>query len=121
MANVENGALQSAIDNAAVGETVVLIENITLASRVTVSNVVTIDLNGYTIVGDINDGYGAIYVGTKGVLTIKDSSNKQTGGIVNTVGCYITIFGDSLGCIICICVISSKYETCFCWRCYVFN
>lgn len=93
MANVENGALQSAIDNAAVGETVVLTENITLTSRVTVSNVVNIDLNGYTIVGDINDGYGAIYVGTKGVLTIKDSSNKQTGGIVNAVGNAIGNYG----------------------------
>ena len=93
MANVENGALQSAINNAAVGETVVLTENITLTGRVTVSNVVTIDLNGYTIVGDINDGYGAIYVGTKGVLTIKDSSNKQTGGIVNTVGNAIGNYG----------------------------
>lgn len=93
MANVENGALQSAIDNAAVGETVVLTENITLTSRITVSNVVTIDLNGYAINGDINDGYGAIYVGTKGVLTIKDSSSKQTGCINNAVGNAIGNYG----------------------------
>lgn len=93
MANVENGALQSAIDSAAVGETVVLTEDITLTGRVTVSNVVTVDLNGYTITGDINDGYGAIYVGTKGVLTIKDSSSEQTGGIANVVGNAIGNFG----------------------------
>ncbi len=93
MANVENGALQSAIDNAAVGETVVLTSDITLTSRVTVSNVVTIDLNGYVITGNINDGYGAIYVGTKGVLTIKDSSIKKTGGIINTVGNAIGNYG----------------------------
>lgn len=93
MASVENGALQSAIDNAAVGETVVLTSDITLNNRVSVSNVVTIDLNGYTITGDINDGYGAIYVGTKGVLTIKDSSSKQTGRITNNVGNAIGNYG----------------------------
>lgn len=93
MANVENGALQKAIDNAAVGETVVLTSDITLTSRVTVSNVVTIDLNGYSIKGNINDGYGAIYVGTKGVLTIKDSSSRKTGSITNTVGNAIGNYG----------------------------
>jgi len=93
MANVENGDLQSAIDNAAVGEIVVLTSDIVLTNRVTVSNVVTIDFNGYTITCDINDGYGAIYVGTKGVLTIKDSSSGQTGGIINTVGNAIGNYG----------------------------
>lgn len=93
MANVENGALQSAINNAAVGETVVLTSDITLTSRVTVSNVVTIDLNGYTITGDINDGYGAIYVGTKGSLTIVDNSSGQTGRIINTIGNAIGNYG----------------------------
>lgn len=93
MANVENGALQVAIDKAAVGETVVLTSDITLTSRVTVSNVVTIDLNGYVITGNINDGYGAIYIGTKGILTIKDSSVKRTGSIINTVGNAIGNYG----------------------------
>lgn len=92
MANVENGALQIAINNAVVGETVVLTSDITLTNRVTVSNVVTIDLNGYSIKGDIND-YGAIYVGTKGVLTIKDSSSGKTGSITNTVGNAIGNYG----------------------------
>lgn len=93
MANVENGALQSAIDNAAVGEILVLTSDIVLTNRVNVSNVVTIDLNGYTIKGDINDGYGTIYVGTKGVLTIKDSSSGQTGGITNNIGNAIGNYG----------------------------
>lgn len=93
MANVENGALQYAINNAAVGETVVLTSDITLVSRVTVSNIITIDLNGYTITGNVNDSYGAIYVGTKGILTIKDSSIGQTGCIVNTVGNAIGNYG----------------------------
>lgn len=93
MANVENGALQIAINNAAVGETVVLTDDIVLTKRVTVSNVVTIDLNGYSIKGDINDGYGTIYVGTKGDLTIKDSSSRKTGSIINNVGNAIGNYG----------------------------
>lgn len=93
MANVENGALQTAIDNAVVGETVVLTSDIVLTKRVTVSNVVTIDLNGYSIKGDINDGYGVIYVGTKGDLTIKDSSSGKTGRVVNNVGNAIGNYG----------------------------
>ncbi len=93
MANVENGALQTAIDNAAVGETVVLTNDITLTKRITVSNVVTIDLNGYSINSNFDDGYGAIYIGTKGVLTIVDNSSKQTGSIVNTVGNAIGNYG----------------------------
>lgn len=94
MANVKNGALQKAIDDAAVGEIIMLTEDIVLTSRVTVSNVVTIDLNGHTITGNINDGYGAIYVGTKGVLTIKDSSFGKAGSIVNTIGNAIGNYGN---------------------------
>jgi hypothetical protein len=93
MANVKNGALQFAIDNAAVGETVVLTSDITLTSRVSVSNIVVLDLNGYTITGNIDDNYGAIYVGTKGILTIKDSSLKQTGCIINTAGNAVGNYG----------------------------
>ena len=99
MVYVENGALQSAIDNAAVGETLVLTSDITLNSRINVSNIVTIDLNGYTITGNIDDYYGAIYIGTKGVLTINDSSPKKTGSIINTtmnaIGNYgiVNIYG----------------------------
>lgn len=93
MVNVENGALQFAIDKAAVGETVVLTSDIILTNRVNVSNVVTIDLNGHIINGNIDDNYGAIYVGTKGVLTIKDSSVGKTGGIVNTIKNAIGNYG----------------------------
>lgn len=93
MTYVKNGALQSAIDRAAVGETVVLTNDIVLTNRVTVSNVVTIDLNGFTITGNINDSYGAIYIGTKGILTIKDSSAKKNGSIINTLGNAIGNYG----------------------------
>ena len=93
MANVKNGDLQSAINNAVVGETLVLTSDITLIGRVTVSNVVTIDLNGHVITGNINDDNGAIYVGTKGILTIKDSSPNKTGAIINMVKSAIGNYG----------------------------
>lgn len=93
MANLENGALQSAIDKAVVGEVITLTSNITLTSRINVSNVVTIDLNGYIITGNINDSNGAIYVGTKGILTIKDSSPGKTGAIINNVENTIGNYG----------------------------
>ena len=93
MIYVENGSLQTAVDSAIVGDVVMLTENITLTSRLKVSNVVTIDLNGYSITADINDSYGAIYVGTNGVLTIKDSSIAQSGSIINTMSHAIGNYG----------------------------
>lgn len=93
MANIENSSLQSAIDSAAVGETIVLTEDIILNSKLSIANVVTIDLNGYTITGNINDGYGAVYIGTKGALTIKDSSSNQTGCVVNNAGNAVGNYG----------------------------
>lgn len=93
MVNVENGFLQSAIDNAAVGEVLMLTSDIVLDNRVSVSDVVTIDLNGYTISSNVDDGYGAIYVRTNGDLTIVDSSPSKTGSIVNAVGNAIGNYG----------------------------
>lgn len=93
MANVINGTLQDAIDKAAVGETIKLTNDVTLTNRVTVTNVVTIDLNGHVITGNIDDSYGAIYIGTKGILTIKDSSSGKTGAIVNNIENAIGNYG----------------------------
>lgn len=93
MINVRNGALQSAIDRAAVGEVIRLTEDIILTNRITVSNVVTIDLNGCSVNGNIDDGYGAIYVGTKGILTIKDSSPDKSGRVINNAGNAIGNYG----------------------------
>ena len=93
MIYVENGALQSAINSAAVGETIMLTEDIALTGRISVSSAVTLDLNGYTITGNLDDSYGAVYVGTKGSLTIKDSSAGQTGGIVNNIKHAIGNYG----------------------------
>lgn len=94
MGNVNNNTLQIAINNAAVDEVITLTEDITITSRITVANIITLDLNGYTISGDINDGYGAIYVGTKGVLTIQDSSLEKAGKIINTIGNAIGNYGE---------------------------
>ena len=94
MINVENGALQAAIDSAVVGEVIKLTENIELTSRIKVSNVVTIDLNGYSVTSNLNDAYGAIYVGTNGSLTIKDSSIAQSGSITNTASNAIGNYGE---------------------------
>lgn len=93
MANVENESLQSAINNAAVGEIITLTKDVALTSRLTISNIVTIDLNGHVITANFNDGYGAIYISPKGELTIKDSSLNQSGGITNTVGDAIGNYG----------------------------
>ena len=93
IAKANKNLINMAVYKVAVGETVVLTEDIVLTSRVTVSNVVTIDLNGHIITGNINDGYGAIYVGTKGILTIKDSSSGKTGAIINNVDNVIGNYG----------------------------
>ena len=93
MASLNNSTLQSIINKAAIGEIITLTNDIVLTSRITVSNSVIIDLNGHIITGNIDDGYGAIYVGTKGVLTIKDSSYGKTGGIINNIGNAIGNYG----------------------------
>lgn len=93
MANITNTTFQTVIDNAAVGEVIALTNNIEMTKRLTVSNVVTIDLNGYSITGNFDDGYGLIYVGTKGDLTIKDSSIAKTGSVTNLVGNAVGNYG----------------------------
>ena len=93
MIHVKNGNLQLAINTAPFGETVVLTSDIVLTSRVSVSDMVTIDLNGHTITGNVDDSYGAIYVGPKGILTIKDSSFGKTGCIINTIENAIGNYG----------------------------
>lgn len=93
MVNVENNNLQAIIDSVSTGETIVLMNDIVLTSKVSISKELTLDLNGYVISGDVDDIYGLIYVGTKGALTIINSSEKQTGGITNTVSHAIGNYG----------------------------
>ena len=83
--------LQDAVDAAAAGNTttIKLLENVTLTSRVTVSEELILDLGAFTITAAINDTYGAVYVGMAGNLTI----NATTGGITNTAGHAIGNYG----------------------------
>ena len=65
------------------GATVKLLNDVTLAEKLTVQKAVTLDLNGCTLSETVTDSYGAIYVGTAGNLTITDS---VTGGKIATDG-----------------------------------
>lgn len=92
MVNIGTDNLQAVID-AATDTTVKLTNDIFLTSKITVSNSVTLDLNGFSISSDFNDGYGTIYVGTKGVLTITDTSAEKTGRIINMSGNAVGNYG----------------------------
>ena len=65
------------------GATVKLLNDVTLAEKITVKKAVTLDLNGCTLSETVTDSYGAIYIGTAGNLTITDSA---TGGKIATDG-----------------------------------
>ena len=92
MVSIGKDNLQEVI-NATTGATVKLTNDIFLTSKITVSNSVTLDLNGFSISSDFNDGYGTIYVGTKGALTIVDTSAEKTGRIINMSGNAIGNYG----------------------------
>lgn len=70
---VEYGSLQDAINAAQNGETVVLLENITLTEGVTVTGTVTLDLNGKTISTSIESTITKSFalITNRGTLTIK--------------------------------------------------
>lgn len=92
MVNIGTDNLQAVID-AATNTTVKLTNDIFLTSKITVSNSVTLDLNGFSISSDFDDGYGTIYVGTKGALTITDTSVEKTGRIINMSGNAVGNYG----------------------------
>lgn len=93
MTYVENGDLQLTIDSVNAGETVVLNGDVSLSGKVSISKEIVLDLNGYAITADLDDSYGAIYIGTKGILTIIDNSENKTGSIANTLGNAIGNYG----------------------------
>lgn len=92
MVSIGKDNLQAVI-NAATNATVKLTNDIFLTSRITVSNSVTLDLNGFSVSSDFDDGYGTIYVGTKGTLTITDTSVEKTGRVINMSGNAIGNYG----------------------------
>ena len=82
-----------AFEVAQAGETVKLLNDVTLTEKLTIKKAVTLDLNGCTLSETVTDNYGALYVGTAGNLTITDSAEggkiATDGGIV--VGNYGTV------------------------------
>ncbi len=81
--SVEYATLADAFAAAEAGATVKLLNDATLAEKITVKKAVTLDLNGCTLSETVTDSYGAIYIGTAGNLTITDSA---TGGKIATDG-----------------------------------
>ena len=80
---VEYATFAEAFAAAEAGATVKLLNDVTLAEKITVKKAVTLDLNGCTLSETVTDSYGAIYIGTAGNLTITDSA---TGGKIATDG-----------------------------------
>ena len=80
---VPYATLSDAFAAAEAGATVKLLNDATLAEKLTVKKAVTLDLNGCTLSETVTDSYGAIYIGTAGNLTITDSA---TGGKIATDG-----------------------------------
>lgn len=93
VAGVEYATFAEAFDAAQAGETVKLLNDVTLAEKLTIKKAVTLDLNGCTLSETVTDNYGALYIGTAGNLTITDSAEggkiATDGGVV--VGNYGTV------------------------------
>ena len=91
--SVAYDTLAEAFAAAESGATVTLLNDATLAEKVTIKTALTLDLNGCTLSETVDDSYGAFYVGTAGSLTIADSVGGGTiatdGGIV--IGNYGTV------------------------------
>ena len=90
---VEYATFADAFAAAEAGATVKLLNDVTLAEKLTIKKAVTLDLNGCTLSETVTDNYGALYVGTAGNLTITDSAEggkiATDGGVV--VGNYGTV------------------------------
>lgn len=79
--NVKYETLAAAVADAYDGDTIVLIDNLTISSYVLVKKDITLDLNGYTI--EVNGGtYGLI--SSRKHLVITDSSTNGDGKIYST-------------------------------------
>ena len=80
--------LNAAIEAAEEGTTITLEGDIELTEKLTISKEITIDLNGFNIDADFeDDGYGAIYVGVNGDLTIT-GNGIVTSANATTIGNY---------------------------------
>lgn len=88
MATEESFDLAAAVADATAGDVITLTEDVTLTEKLTISKEITIDLNGFNIDADFeDDGYGAIYVGVNGDLTIT-GNGIVTSANATTIGNY---------------------------------
>lgn len=78
--SVNFATLSEAVKAAQAGETVTLLADITLASKQSISKVLTLDLNGKTLTGT---AYQTLSLGSGANVTIQDSSAKKTGKVAN--------------------------------------
>ena len=80
------GSLQGAIDAAESGDTVVLVNNVIQDTQLNIASddVVTLDLNGFTISGTSDVTTNNSLIANYGSLTIMDGSEAGTGAIVYT-------------------------------------
>lgn len=78
--SVNFATLSEAVKAAQAGETVTLLADITLASKQSISKVLTLDLNGKTLTGT---DYQTLSLGSGANVTIQDSSAEKTGKVAN--------------------------------------
>ena len=87
-------SLADAVESVKSGQTIKLIKDVTIDEYITISKSITLDLNGKTITHNgAFVGYGAIYVTTKGNLTVNDTSLEKTGAIVSTTDAVFGVYG----------------------------
>ena len=84
--NVKYNSLQEAINAAKPGDTITLLADVDVTGSITISDELTIDLNGHTLTGTdtATDSFGLINIQPGAELTIKDSSEAGTGRITLT-------------------------------------
>lgn len=75
-----------AIEAAADGDTIKLIDNVTVSFQVTIAKELTLDLNGYTLKYESENSGRVIWVNRGANFTLKDSSAAKTGKITGGWG-----------------------------------
>lgn len=94
---VKYAALQEAINAAQAGDTVTLLNNVDSTAQITIDKNITLDLNGKELCSTYTPKKGQIVISAE--VTIRDSSNDQTGCIrtnyAGTAGITIELSGAS--------------------------
>ena len=89
VAEADGVKYESLVEAIANGTSVKLLADVTLTEMVKVAKAVTIDLNGFSITGDVDDAYGMLYVSMAGDLTVKgEGTISNTNADAVTIGNY---------------------------------